>query len=46
MIGLQNLPGGFNAWRELAAARVRTAKGVLLMSTRQLIDGVRRHANE
>ena len=31
LIGLQNLPEGFNAWRELAAGKVRAAKALLLM---------------
>lgn len=31
LIGLQNLPEGFNAWRELATGRLRAAKALLLM---------------
>lgn len=31
LIGLQNLPEGFNAWRELAAGQVRATKALLLM---------------
>ena len=31
LIGLQNLPEGFNAWRELAAAGVHAAKALALM---------------
>lgn len=31
LIGLQNLPEGFNAWRELAAGKVRATKALLLM---------------
>lgn len=31
LIGLQNLPEGFNAWRELVAAKVRATKSLLLI---------------
>ena len=31
LIGLQNLPEGFNAWRELSAGKVRATKALLLM---------------
>lgn len=31
LIGLQNLPEGFNAWRELAAANIRAPKVLALM---------------
>lgn len=31
LIGLQNLPEGFNAWRELADGKVRATKALLLM---------------
>ena len=31
LIGLQNLPEGFNAWRELASGRIHAGKALLLM---------------
>ena len=40
LIGLQNLPEGFNAWRELAASGMRTAKALGLMVILALLGPV------
>ena len=40
LIGLQNLPEGFNAWWELAAGRVRAAKALALMVSLALLGPV------
>ena len=40
LIGLQNLPEGFNAWRELAAANIRASKVLALMVVLALLGPV------
>ena len=40
LIGLQNLPEGFNAWRELTMARVRAIKVLALMVLLALLGPV------
>ena len=40
LIGLQNLPEGFNAWRELAAAKIRARKVLVLMVVLALLGPV------